>query len=99
MCGIGIKFKKVSKWLQTPYSPAIFHLKYLLENYLLALEKFPKWKQVFSEYEIEFELSRMFSVHIESYQKSLCGRDFMCKDGSIITRRQEGCLVYDERSH
>ncbi len=69
MCGIGINLKNSQngyKALQCDILP-----KKLLENYLLALEKFPKWKQIFSEYEIEFELSRKFSVHIENYQKSL----------------------------
>ena len=67
VCGIGINLKKSQNGytaLQSDISP-----KVLLKRYLLALEKFPKWKQVFSEYEIEFELSRKFSVHIENYQK------------------------------
>ena len=65
----------------------------LLENYLLALEKFPKWKQVFSEYEIEFKLSRKFSVHIENYKKSLADAT-LCEDGSLII---EGKRVFSLR--
>jgi len=68
VCGIGINLKKSQNGysaLQSDISPVK-----LLENYLEALEKFPKWKQVFSEYEVEFELSRKFLVHIENYQKS-----------------------------
>ena len=81
VCGIGLNLKKSQNGytaLQSDISP-----KLLLEKYLLNLEKFPKWKQVFSEYEIEFELSRKFSVHIESYQKSL-GDAQLCDDGSLI---------------
>ncbi len=81
VCGIGINLKKSQNGysaLQSDISPNI-----LLDKYLLALEKFPKWKQVFSEYEIEFELSRRFSVHIENYQKSL-GDALLCDDGSLI---------------
>jgi len=81
VCGIGINLKKSQNGysaLQSDISP-----KLLLEKYLFALEKFPKWKQVFSEYEIEFELSRRFSVHIENYQKSL-GDALLCDDGSLI---------------
>ncbi|MBA1419343.1 MAG: biotin--[acetyl-CoA-carboxylase] ligase [Epsilonproteobacteria bacterium] len=81
VCGIGINLKKYQNGysaLQSDISP-----KVLLDKYLLALEKFPKWKQVFSEYEIEFELSRKFSVHIENYQKSL-GDALLCDDGSLI---------------
>ncbi|WP_309496579.1 biotin--[acetyl-CoA-carboxylase] ligase [Sulfurovum sp.] len=67
VCGIGINLKK-SQNGYTALQSDISALK-LLKNYLLALEKFPKWKQVFSEYEVEFELSRKFSAHIESYQQ------------------------------
>lgn len=81
VCGIGINLKNSQngyKALQCDISP-----KKLLENYLYKLEKFPQWKQIFSEYEIEFELSRKFSVHIESYQTSL-GDALLCDDGSLI---------------
>ena len=81
VCGIGINLKKSQNGysaLQSDISPKI-----LLDKYLLALEKFPKWKQVFSEYEVEFELSRRFSVHIENYQKSLVDA-LLCDDGSLI---------------
>ena len=81
VCGIGINLKNSQngyRALQCDISP-----QKLLENYLQALEKFPKWKQIFSEYEIEFELSRKFSVHIENYQKSLADAS-LCGDGSLI---------------
>ena len=81
VCGIGINLKKSQNGytsLQSDISPDI-----LLDKYLDALEKFPKWKQIFSEFEVEFELSRKFSVHIESYQTSL-GDAQLCNDGSLI---------------
>ncbi len=81
VCGIGINLKNSQngyRALQCDITPEI-----LLENYLVALEKFPKWKQIFSEYEVEFELSRKFSVHIENYQKSLSDAS-LCGDGSLI---------------
>jgi len=81
VCGIGINLKNRQngyRALQCDIAPEI-----LLENYLLALEKFPKWKQIFSEYEVEFELSRKFSVHIENYQKSLADAS-LGEDGSLI---------------
>jgi len=86
VCGIGINLKKSQNGysaLQSDISPKI-----LLKKYLEALEKFPKWKQVFSEFEIEFELSRKFSVHIENYQKSL-GDAQLCNDGSLIIGGQK----------
>ena len=91
VCGIGINLKKSQngyRALQCDISP-----RKLLENYLLALEKFPKWKQIFSEYEIEFRLSRKFSVHIENYQKSLSDAT-LCEDGSLII---EGKRVFSLR--
>ncbi len=91
VCGIGINLKKSQngyRALSCDISPEI-----LLENYLAGLEKFPKWKQIFSEFEIEFELSRKFSVHIENYQKSLSDAT-LCEDGSIII---EGKRVFSLR--
>ncbi|MCF6243974.1 MAG: biotin--[acetyl-CoA-carboxylase] ligase [Sulfurovum sp.] len=67
VCGIGINLKKSQNGynaLQNDISP-----KVLLERYLLSLEKYPKWKDIFREYKVEFELSRKFSVHIENYEK------------------------------
>ena len=81
VCGIGINLKNTQngyRALQCDITPEI-----LLGNYLGALKKFPKWKQIFSEYEVEFELSRKFSVHIENYQKSLADAS-LCGDGSLI---------------
>jgi len=91
VCGIGINLKKSQNGysaLQSDISPQI-----LLEKYLFALEKFPKWKQIFSEYEVEFELSRKFSVHIENYQKSLVDASLQA-DGSLII---EGKKVFSLR--
>ena len=91
VCGIGINLKKSQNSysaLRSDISP-----QFLLEKYLLALEKFPKWKQIFSEYEVEFELSRKFSVHIENYQKSLSDATLQ-PDGSLII---EGKRVYSLR--
>jgi BirA family biotin operon repressor/biotin-[acetyl-CoA-carboxylase] ligase len=81
VCGIGINLKNSQngyRALQSDISP-----ESLLENYLFALQEFPKWKQVFSEYQVEFERSRKFSVHIENYQKSLTDAS-LCEDGSLL---------------
>ena len=81
ICGIGINLKKSQNGysaLQCDISP-----KYLLDKYLERVCEFPKWKQIFSEYEIEFELSRQFSVHIENEKKSLADA-CLCGDGSLI---------------
>jgi BirA family biotin operon repressor/biotin-[acetyl-CoA-carboxylase] ligase len=81
VCGIGINLKKNQNGYSAVQNDILPH--FLLNKYLLALEEFPKWKQVFSEYEVEFELSRKFSVHIENYQESLKIAT-LCSDGSLI---------------
>jgi len=91
VCGIGLNLKKSQNGYSALQSD--ISAQKLLKNYLLALEKFPKWKQVFSEYEVEFELSRKFSVHIENYQKSLSDAT-LCEDGSLII---EGKRVFSLR--
>ena len=91
VCGIGINLKKSQNGysgLQSDISSQV-----LLEKYILALEKFPKWKQIFSEYEVEFELSRKFSVHIDNYKKSLVDASLQ-EDGSLI---MEGKRVFSLR--
>ena len=91
VCGIGINLKNSQngyRALQSDISPKI-----LLDKYLLAVEKFPKWKEIFSLYKIEFELSRKFSVHIENDEKSLKNA-VLCEDGSLI---MEGKRVFSLR--
>ena len=91
VCGIGINLKKSSNGFKSLYSD--ISAEFLLKSYLEAVEKFPKWKQIFSEYQLEFERSRRFSVHIENYQKSL--RDaLLCEDGSLLI---EGKRVFSLR--
>ncbi len=89
VCGIGINLKNSEngyRALQSDISPEI-----LLEKYLFELQKFPKWKQIFSEYEVEFELSKKFSVHIENYQnghengcRTSLAEASLCGDGSLL---------------
>ena len=91
VCGIGINLKKSKNGyssLQSDISP-----ENLLHKYLESLSKFPKWKQVFSDYRVEFELSRKFSFHIENYKKSLSDA-CLCEDGSLEI---EGERVYSLR--
>ena len=87
--GMGINLKKSQNGysaLDSDISP-----EDLLDKYLESLLEFPKWKQIFSEFEVEFELSRRFSVHIES-DKNSPNRGIrtsleeaqLCEDGSLI---------------
>ena len=91
VCGMGINLKTARE----PYGALFLKIDALevLERYLIALEKFPKWKQVFSEYRVEFEKSKGYSVHIENRRKSLENAQ-LCEDGSLFI---EGKKVYSSR--
>jgi len=91
VCGMGINLKNSQNGYRALESD--ISAQYLLEKYLEKFEKFPKWKQIFREYEIEFELSRKFSVHIENDKKSLSDAT-LCEDGSLIL---EGERVFSLR--
>jgi BirA family biotin operon repressor/biotin-[acetyl-CoA-carboxylase] ligase len=81
VCGMGINLQKNSnsfKSLNINVEPII-----LLEKYLFALEKSPSWKQIFSQYRIEFGRSQEFFTHIESEYKSL-ENAILSEDGSLI---------------
>jgi BirA family biotin operon repressor/biotin-[acetyl-CoA-carboxylase] ligase len=89
--GLGVNLKKSANGysaLDSDLSPEL-----LLEKYLLRLDKFPTWKQIFSEYKLEFGFSREFLVHIENYQKSLVDA-VLCEDGSLMI---EGRKVFSLR--
>jgi len=91
LCGIGVNLKSA------PHNFASLGLNVpseeIVKSYLKEVEKFPKWKQIFSEYRVEFEQSRRFYVHIENEKKSLKNAQ-LCEDGSLII---EGKKVYSLR--
>ncbi|MDQ1326339.1 MAG: BirA family transcriptional regulator [Campylobacterota bacterium] len=91
ICGIGINLKNDYHGFRALKSDV--SAERLLKLYLDALDKFPKWKHIFSEYQVEFERSRGFSVHIEEHKKSLSGA-ILCEDGSLIL---EGKRVFSLR--
>jgi BirA family biotin operon repressor/biotin-[acetyl-CoA-carboxylase] ligase len=91
VCGIGINLKNEQngyRSLGTDIEPEL-----LLEKYLFALKKFPKWKEIFSVYQVEFELSRRFSVHVENLKMSLKDATLE-EDGSLLIH---GNKVYSLR--
>ncbi len=91
VCGMGINLKNSQNGYRA--LECDISARNLLEKYLENIEKFPEWKQIFRLYEIEFELSRKFSVHIENDKKSLSDAS-LCEDGSLII---EGKRVYSLR--
>ena len=81
VCGIGINLQKNQncfKALNLDIEPIN-----LLKKYLFELEKYPTWKQVFSEYRIEFGRSKEFFTHINREYKSL-ENAILSEDGSLI---------------
>lgn len=91
VCGIGVNLQKSKNGFKSLNSDVSIDI--LLDAYIVELKLKDTWKQIFSEYQIEFELSRSFSVHIGSYQKNLKNA-LLCGDGSLII---EGKRVYSLR--
>lgn len=81
ICGMGINLEKN----ENSFEALNIGLKpiFLLEKYLLELERYPSWKHIFIGYKIEFERSRDYFTHINSEYKSLKTAT-LSKDGSLI---------------
>lgn len=56
--------------------------KEMIEDFIALLEKKPTWKNIFSKYRLEFQLSRQFSFHMSGKKVSLMDA-ILCEDGSI----------------
>jgi len=85
LCGMGINLQKNLngfKALNLNVEPI-----FLLKEYLLSLEKYPSWKQVFSLYRIEFERSREYFTHIDGELKSL-ENAILSEDGSLLIEKK-----------
>ena len=89
--GIGINLKKDQNGyssLDTDISPLI-----LLNIFLEALQKKPKWKQVFSQFKIEFDLNKSYFTHYQGERIAMQDA-ILCSDGSLTI---EGEKVYSLR--
>ena len=85
LCGMGVNLQKNLngfKALNLNVEPII-----LLKEYLSSLEKYPSWKQVFSEYRIEFERSKAYFTHVEGELKSL-KKATLSEDGSLLIEKK-----------
>jgi len=81
VCGMGINLEKNENGfeaLNLNIEPI-----FLLEKYISKLEKLPRWKQIFSQYRIEFERSKHFYTHVNGEYKSLESA-ILSEDGSLI---------------
>ena len=91
LCGMGVNLQKKSnsfEALNLNVEPI-----FLLKKYLLALEEYPSWKQVFSQYRIEFGRTKEFFAHIDGEYKSLKNA-ILLEDGSLIIENKR---VYNIR--
>ena len=80
VCGIGLNTKSVPKGFRK-LDIEIDH-ELLLKRYFMLLESSPSWKQIFSNYEIEFDKSRSYFTHSGDTKLSLQDARLL-EDGSI----------------
>ena len=80
VCGMGINLKKNSNSFES--LNLNIESDFLLKNYLDAVEKLPRWKHIFSKYEIEFHRNKSVSAHVKGEHKSL-QQAILREDGSL----------------
>lgn len=86
MCGIGLNLLKVDKMFGK--LDINIDADELLKYYFKNLEKRPKWKQIFSEYQIEYKKSFEFKATINDEKISLKNA-ILNPDGSICINNQK----------
>lgn len=84
-CGIGLNLRRVSS--DYGYLDIDVDIANLLNEYFTILTQKISWKQVFSQYKIEYELSKKFQVTLKN-QKSSLADSILCEDGSILIENQ-----------
>ena len=81
LCGMGINLKKSSNSFEA--LNLNIEAVFLLKLYLAEVEKYPSWKQIFSKFALEFEITKRVSAHIQGEYKSL-ENAILSQDGSLI---------------
>ena len=79
-CGIGLNLLEVEE--DFGKLDIKVDIDNLLQNYFLELEKKISWKQIFSDFKIEFQLSKKFQTTIDNQNVSL-EQAILNEDGSI----------------
>jgi BirA family biotin operon repressor/biotin-[acetyl-CoA-carboxylase] ligase len=80
-CGIGLNIINVSD--EYGSLDIKVDIEKLIKLYFISLEKYPSWKQIISEFKIEFESSKKYFTHIKNKKISL-KRAFLEDDGSLV---------------
>ena len=86
MCGIGLNLLSVDKMFGK--LDINIDADELLKYYFKNLEKRPRWKQIFSEYQIEYKKSFEFKATINGEKISLKNA-ILNPDGSICINNQK----------
>jgi BirA family biotin operon repressor/biotin-[acetyl-CoA-carboxylase] ligase len=81
VCGIGVNLT-LNEVIYTVLDINI-KITTLLEKYFEIVESFPKWKQVFSKFKLEFEKSKHFETHYQNSKIKLAETELMA-DGSLL---------------
>lgn len=81
ICGMGVNLQKNQNGFEA--LNLNIEVSFILNKYLSLLEKRLTWKQVFSEYRIEFYRNKDFFAHIDGVYKPLKNAT-LSEDGSLI---------------
>jgi len=81
VCGMGINLQKNRNSFEA--LDLEIDAVTLLKEYLSKVEENPSWKQIFSQYRIEFDRNKEFFTHINREYKSLKTAT-LSEDGSLI---------------
>lgn len=79
-CGIGLNLINVSK--EFGFLDIQINMEKTLEDYFFKLEKLISWKQIFSDFKIEFQKCKKYKATIDNQKKSLENAE-LNDDGSI----------------
>ena len=90
-CGIGLNLKRVSE--EFGHLDIEIDIKEVIKLYFIKLEKSIFWKQIFSDYQIEFQKSKNFQSTFQNKKVSL-NKAVLNEDGSININ---GAKVYSLR--
>lgn len=85
-CGIGLNLLEVGK--EFGKLDISLDINSLLKNYFIQLEKKILWKQIFSDFKIEFQLSKKFQTTIDNQKVSL-ENAILNEDGSIQVNNEK----------
>lgn len=81
VCGIGLNLESAPENFDR--LDVVISRKMLLNGYFERLEKFPRWKQIFRNFALEFDKSRQFESHNNSHKFSLKDA-VLCEDGAVL---------------